>query len=92
MTKISSIIFDWKRTLYDPDSSTLIDGAVELLEFLANHNIPLYLIGKGNQEMHNETARLGVAKYFTEILFVEGFKDPQDFINSLTHKTQTTQP
>jgi ribonucleotide monophosphatase NagD (HAD superfamily) len=80
MTKPHSIIFDWKRTLYDPDSSTLIVGAVELLEFLANHNIPMYLIGKGNQEMYDETARLGIAKYFTEILFVEGSKDPQDFI------------
>jgi ribonucleotide monophosphatase NagD (HAD superfamily) len=80
MTKISSIIFDLKRTLYDPETSTLIDGAVDLLEFFSTRNVPLYLIGKGKQEMYDETVRLNVAKYFTEILFVEGSKDQQDFI------------
>jgi ribonucleotide monophosphatase NagD (HAD superfamily) len=86
-----SIIFDWKRTLYNPETSTLIDGSVELLEFLTNRNIPLYLIGKGNQEMYDETVRLNVAKYFTEILFVEGSKDSQDFIKYIDRdNTQDT--
>jgi phosphoglycolate phosphatase-like HAD superfamily hydrolase len=76
---INSIIFDWKRTLYDPDTSTLIDGAIELLNYFSRLNIPLYLIGKGQQKMHDETVRLDVAKYFQDIIFVEGSKDPNDF-------------
>jgi FMN phosphatase YigB (HAD superfamily) len=80
MPKPYSIIFDWKRTLYDPDTSTLIDGAIEVLNYFSKHNVPMFLIGKGQQEMHNETTRLDVAKYFQDILFVEGSKDPNDFL------------
>ncbi len=29
-----TIIFDWKRTLYDPDSKTLITGTLEVLKLL----------------------------------------------------------
>jgi phosphoglycolate phosphatase-like HAD superfamily hydrolase len=80
MTKLHSIIFDWKRTLYNPYTSTLIDGAVDVLNYYSRHNIPMFLIGKGQQEMHDETNRLDVAKYFQDILFVEGSKDPNDFM------------
>lgn len=80
MTKPYSIIFDWKRTLYNPDDSTLIDGAIDVLNYFSRHNIPMFLIGKGQQEMHDETNRLNVAKYFQDILFVEGSKDPNDFM------------
>ena len=75
-----SIIFDWKRTLYNPDTSTLIDGAVEVLNYFSRHNVPMFLIGKGQQEMYDETKRLDVAKYFQDILFIEGSKDPNDFM------------
>jgi ribonucleotide monophosphatase NagD (HAD superfamily) len=80
MAKSHSIIFDWKRTLYNPDTSTLIDGAVQVLNYFSRHNIPMFLIGKGQQEMHDEANRLDVAKYFQDILFVEGSKDPNDFM------------
>ena len=77
---IYSIIFDWKRTLYNPDTSTLIDGAVQILNYFSRHNIPMFLIGKGQQEMYDETHKLDVAKYFQDILFIEGSKDPNDFM------------
>jgi ribonucleotide monophosphatase NagD (HAD superfamily) len=76
---LNSIIFDWKRTLYDPEGSNLIDGAVEVLNYFSRHNIPMFLIGKGQKEMHDETIRLDVAKYFQDILFVESSKNPNDF-------------
>ena len=79
MIKAYSIIFDWKRTLYNPDTLALMDGAIKLLNYLSRYNIPLFLIGKGSWEMHDETVRLDVAKYFQDILFVEGSKNPNDF-------------
>jgi len=33
---INAIIFDWKRTLYNPDDGTLINGTKEILEMLQN--------------------------------------------------------
>ena len=75
-----NIIFDWKRTLYDPDSKVLIEGVQELLEFLSNKKVPMILIGKGGDDMRQEVDRLGVGKYFQKIVFAQGEKDPNNFL------------
>lgn len=54
---IKSIIFDWKRTLYGPDNKTLLEGTKELLLFLKKKNIPLYLIGKGDDKIRQEVKK-----------------------------------
>lgn len=74
-----SIIFDWKRTLYNPDTTELIKGAKELLEYAKSKTSKLILIGKGAQEMHEEVERLAVKEYFSDIIFQEGKKDPEMF-------------
>jgi len=79
MNRLNIIIFDWKRTLYDPDEKILLDGAVELLEFLKAKDIPMILIGKGGEDMKQEVERLGVARFFQHIVFAEGLKDPELF-------------
>lgn len=76
---INLVIFDWKRTLYDPDRKKLIEGAIELLEFITSKDIPMILIGKGGEDMQQEVDQLGVRKYFKHIIFAEGEKDPQVF-------------
>lgn len=77
---VKNIIFDWKRTLYDPDQKTLIIGAKNLLGFIKSNNIPMVLIGKGGDEMDEEVSRLGVKGYFKQIIFAEGTKDPHIFM------------
>lgn len=69
------VVFDWKRTLYNPDDQKLIIGARELLEFFKSKKIPMVLVGKGAEEMKGEVERLKVKKYFKDILFVEEEKD-----------------
>lgn len=76
---INLVIFDWKRTLYDPDTKELIEGALNLLKFIKSKNIPMILIGKGGDDMNDEVDRLGVGDYFDEVVFAEGEKDPQVF-------------
>ena len=76
---MKNIIFDWKRTLYDPDKKELISGAGTLLKYLKSKNIHLVLIGKGGDDMHEEVSRLEVGKYFDKIIFAEGEKDLQIF-------------
>jgi FMN phosphatase YigB (HAD superfamily) len=76
---IHSVIFDWKRTLYDPQTKTLIDGSVEVLEYFWKCKVPLYLVGKGKQEMYDEVVRLKVQKYFNKVLFVQDSKQTKDF-------------
>lgn len=84
------IVFDWKRTLYDPDKKELITGAIKLLEYLKDQNIPLVLIGKGGEDMNDEVNRLGVREYFKEIIFTEGEKDPKVFAKYLTDPPKNT--
>lgn len=79
-----TIIFDWKRTLYDPDRQVLIDGAMEILDLIKGKNIPMVLIGKGGENMHLEVKRLGVGKYFRQVVFAEGEKDPAVFMPYLS--------
>lgn len=83
---IYSIIFDWKQTLYDPDSGELVSGAVDVLGYLKQRNATVYLVGKGADDMHDEVARLKVKPYFEDILFVGTEKHPEHFKNYI-HKT-----
>lgn len=76
---INCIIFDWKRTLYDPDKKKLVDRSRELLEFIKSKSIPMVLIGKGGDDMRYEVKRLDVGKYFKEMFFAEGEKNPKIF-------------
>lgn len=76
---IKHIIFDWKRTLYDPETQSLIYGAKELLEFIKSKDMPLILIGKGGADMKQEVKRLKLRQFFSQIVFAEGEKDPQVF-------------
>lgn len=81
---INLVIFDWKRTLYDPDRKNLIEGALDLLEFIKSKNIPMILIGKGGEDMYSEVDRLKVREYFKEIIFAEGEKNPKVFASYIS--------
>lgn len=74
------VIFDWKRTLYDPATETLIQGAIELLKFLKKKNVPMMLIGKGGRDMQSEVKKLKIGKYFRQVIFEEGKKNFDLFI------------
>ena len=81
-----TIIFDWKRTLYDPDSKKLIKDVLRLLKFLKKKNANIVLIGKGGEEMYKEVSRLKIKKYFTKIIFQKGEKEKNLFIPFISKK------
>lgn len=74
-----TVIFDWKRTLYDPETKQLIDGALDLLDFLKQQGVQVVLIGKGSDDMYGEVERLGITPYFDQIIFREASKDTSQF-------------
>lgn len=74
-----TIIFDWKRTIYDPESKQLIEGAINILKFLTTKWSKVILIGKGGEAMLQEVKRLKVEQYFSKIIFLEGKKDMKVF-------------
>jgi len=67
---IERIIFDWKRTLYDPDQADLLPGAQTVLETLDSQEYDLFLIGKGGKDMENAIDRTGVRPLFKVVHFV----------------------
>lgn len=86
---VRAIIFDWKRTLYDPDNRVLIDGATELLEYIRRKNIKMILMGKGGEDMQKEVERLRVEQFFSHIVFAEGEKDPKVFAKYIEESKRT---
>lgn len=72
-------IFDWKRTLYDPENKNLIEGVLETLGAVSQKGGRMVLIGKGGREMYDEVERLGIKEFFDYILFEEGPKRAVQF-------------
>ena len=65
------LIIDFNGTIYDPESAGLMPGAKELLEGLKAKNIPMMLVSKQVFGREGLPAQLGIADYFSEILFVD---------------------
>lgn len=73
---IKGIIFDFNRTLYDPEKSGLYEGALNLLEKLAK-KYKLALISYGLSDRKMLIRDLGIEKYFVKIIVVpEKKKEP----------------
>ena len=73
------VIFDWKRTLYDPDNCVLIDGTIDVLQSLGAKGLKLFLVGKDQDgSMPSETSRLEVSTYFQGIHFANESKTEDD--------------
>jgi FMN phosphatase YigB (HAD superfamily) len=68
--KTKAIIFDFNRTLYDPDSRALFEGVHDLLETL-NRHYHLFLMGKGSIDRQNLITELGLGPYFEDIVVKE---------------------
>lgn len=72
---IERIIFDWKRTLYDPSEKTLLPGAEQVLRELAEQSFDMILIGKGQDDMDEVIDALDARKYFRVVHFVAAKSD-----------------
>jgi ribonucleotide monophosphatase NagD (HAD superfamily) len=65
------IIFDFNRTIYDPDSGSLFPEAVPVLEYLQSKNIGLYIYGKGDGKRAGLIESLNIKEYFIEVILKE---------------------
>ena len=77
---IKGIIFDFNRTVYDPETSELTKGVLGLLYRLVAQRYRLCLISKKTAEDRAEQiSELGLDKYFVDIQVIEGNKTEQNF-------------
>ncbi len=75
---MKAVIFDFNRTLYDPEQGSFIQGAVASLEKLKRDGCLLFLVGKGTNERANLINELGLHRYFDKII-VKKEKEVDDF-------------
>lgn len=64
------IIFDYNRTIFNPDVQSLYPGVVDLLSFLSLYH-DLYLISKNEPGREDKLDSLNIKNFFKEIVFVE---------------------
>lgn len=69
MTKL--IIFDFNRTIYDPERKRLIGGSVFVLKKLKKHGLELYLMTRQEKNRKQLIKNLGIQKYFSKIIFTQ---------------------
>lgn len=66
-----TIIFDFNRTLYNPETAALMPGALQLLEALRATGHTLYLVSKKEAGREAKPETLGINSFFTQMYFVE---------------------
>jgi|AntRauTorcE11898_2_1112593.scaffolds.fasta_scaffold00223_8 tRNA pseudouridine55 synthase len=77
---IDGIIFDFNRTLYDPEKEKLMDGARKLLRYLKNRELKMALLSKATDQSRRQfISELGLDEFFDEVMVVTGEKTPHHF-------------
>lgn len=64
------IIFDYNRTIFDPEKNELYSGVFEMLKRLASKH-ELFLISRNEPSRKDQFEKLGIKKYFQKIIFVD---------------------
>lgn len=62
------IIFDFNRTIYDPDSKHLVQGAKLVLRTLLRRRFGLYLISRAGRSRRQLIENLGIKQYFVRVI------------------------
>jgi FMN phosphatase YigB (HAD superfamily) len=74
------IIFDFNRTIFDPDTGALMPDTREVLEHFDARQIPMVLVSRNEGGREDLLTTLDIARYFKEIAFVED-KTPELFLS-----------
>ena len=67
----TAVIFDFNRTIYDPDKNTLLPGAIQVLRDLQVRKIPLYLVSMGSESRPALITELGINDFFAKVFLVK---------------------
>ncbi len=74
------VIFDFNRTIYDPQNASLMKGATDLLDFFRDKGLVMSLLSKANQPGREEEIKnLGIETYFVDTIVTYGKKKPAHF-------------
>jgi len=78
--KYDGIIFDFNRTLYDPEKEKLMEGTIKLLNTLKKRGVIMALLSKTTTSDRRQLIRsLGLDDYFTKVVLTSGTKNESHF-------------
>lgn len=81
-----AVIFDFNRTIYDPKTEKLMEGAVRLIHHLQKRKVKLALLTRTTDDKRRQLIKsLGLDSLFDEIVLTEEKKQEHHFF-SLTKK------
>lgn len=80
--KYDAIIFDFNRTLFDPETRQLVLGSAETIAALHAAGLRLFLVSHNEGERETLLQSLGIWQYFSKVLFISE-KRQEDFLNLL---------
>lgn len=66
-----NIIFDFNRTVFDPEQNILINGALDTLEYLRQNSYRLFLLSRKEKGRKDMIYNTGIAGYFECIKITE---------------------
>jgi len=84
------IIFDFNRTIYDPDRGALLPNVELVLQTLQTMGFALFLVSRAGESRRKLIADLGIAKYFVDIV-VSDEKSRKDFASLLSPEVSLPQ-
>lgn len=64
-------VVDFNRTVYEPETGKLVDGALKALTSIKNADFVLYLVSRKETGRENILEKLGVKHLFTKVEFVK---------------------
>jgi FMN phosphatase YigB (HAD superfamily) len=64
------ILFDYNRTLFDPEARALYEGVPQLLEDLSVRN-DLFLVSRNEPGRASAFSALGISRYFKKTIFAD---------------------
>lgn len=73
-----AVIFDYNRTVFNPDTGALMPDAHEVLVLLQEKEIPMFLVAKGDDDRKKQIESLGLPPFFQKII-VNQNKSSDDF-------------
>jgi phosphoglycolate phosphatase-like HAD superfamily hydrolase len=68
---MGTIIFDFNRTIYDPELEALLPDALETIETLLARKYSLHLVSRNEIGRENILLELNLVKYFKTVTLVE---------------------
>lgn len=87
---MKSIIFDYNRTIYNPEEGVVYPGSLELLQKYKDSGFALFLVAKGGTDRQKQIEDLNIKHFFRRII-VHTEKTKDDFIEVMNECEKKTE-